>query len=116
MEQGNAKLDLLREEILSGKLNRLEEKDIEAFRIVLRKTGHPLEAELIAELQIAVDLFRPSFDEERGHDFAGNVRRLWSLLYGRKIDPRKEIIQPALAKRQRDYGQNSPDYKRDLLS
>src|SRR6185295_7064354 len=90
-------------DILIAKLNRLEEKDLEAFHVVKKKTGHPTEAELIEELQMAVDLFRPSFDEEQGHDLGNNTRRLWPLLYGREIDPRKEIIAPALAKRREGY-------------
>src|SRR6185295_16850388 len=90
-------------DILIAKLNRLEEKDVEAFRVVKKRTGHPTETELIEELQMAVDLFRPSFDEEQGHDLGNNTRRLWPLLYGREIDPRKEIIAPALAKRREGY-------------
>ena len=84
-------------DILIAKLNRLDEKDLLAFRTVIAKTGHPTEADMIHELQLAVDLFRPSFDEEQGHDMANNCRRLWPLIYGREIDPRKEIIAPALA-------------------
>src|SRR5258706_12938472 len=84
-------------DILIAKLNRLDDKDLRAFRAVLAKTGHPTEAELISELQMAVDLFRPSFDEEQGHDLANNCRRLWPLIYGREIDPRQEIIVPAIA-------------------
>ena len=80
-----------------AKLNRLDDKDVRAFEVVLAKTGHPTEAELIRELQLAVDLFRPSFDEEQGHDMANNCRRLWPLIFGREIDPRAEIIAPALA-------------------
>ena len=101
-------------DILIAKLNRLEEKDLEAFRVVKKKTGHPTEAELIAELQMAVDLFRPSFDEEQGHDLVNNCRRLWPLLYGREIDPSKEIISPALAKRREGYGEPTRDYKQEL--
>ena len=101
-------------DILIAKLNRLEEKDLEAFRVVRRKTGHPTEVELIQELQMAVDLFRPSFDEEQGHDIANNCRRLWPLIYGREIDPRQEIIAPALQKRREGYGEPTRDYKHEL--
>ena len=101
-------------DILIAKLNRLEEKDLLAFRTVLSKTGHPTEAELIHELQMAVDLFRPSFDEEQGHDMANNCRRLWPLIYGREMDPRKEIIAPALKIRREGYGEPARDYKQEL--
>ena len=101
-------------DILIAKLHRLEEKDLLAFRVVLAKTGHPTEAELIRELQLAVDLFRPSFDEEQGQDLANNCRRLWPLLFGRDIDPRADIIAPALAERRRGYGEPTRDYKQEL--
>jgi len=101
-------------DILIAKLNRLEEKDLLAFRTVLSKTGHPTEAELIHELQLAVDLFRPSFDEEQGHDMANNCRRLWPLIYGREMDPRAEIIAPALKIRREGYGEPVRDYKQEL--
>ena len=101
-------------DILIAKLNRLDAKDVEAFRVVLRKTGHPTEAELIHELQMAVDLLRPSFDEEQGHDLADNCRRLWPMIYGREIDPRVEIIAPALQKRREGYGEPTRDYKQEL--
>jgi hypothetical protein len=101
-------------DILIAKLTRLDEKDLRAFQIVRAKTGHPIEAELIEELQMAVDLFRPSFDEEQGLDLAENCRRLWPILYAREIDPRKEIIAPALAKRKAGYGNTNRDYKQEL--
>jgi hypothetical protein len=101
-------------DILIAKLNRLDEKDLRAFRTVLSKTGHPTEAELIHELQLAVDLFRPSFDEEQGHDMANNCRRLWPLIYGREMDPRAEIIAPALKIRREGYGEPVRDYKQEL--
>ncbi len=101
-------------DILIAKLHRLEEKDLLAFRVVVAKTGHPTEAELIRELQLAVDLFRPSFDEEQWHDLANNCIRLWPLLFGREIDPRTEIIAPALAERRRGYGEPTRDYKQEL--
>lgn len=102
-------------DILIAKLNRLEEKDLEAFRVVIRKTGHPTEAEMIHELQMAVDLFRPSFDEENASDLVNNTRRLWPLIFGREIDPRAEIIAPALAIRRAGYGLPTRDYKKELL-
>jgi hypothetical protein len=101
-------------DILIAKLNRLDDKDVRAFRAVRAKTGHPTEAELIKELQLAVDLFRPSFDEEQGHDLANNCRRLWPLIFGREVDPRAEIIAPALAIRKAGYGEPTRDYKQEL--
>jgi hypothetical protein len=101
-------------DILIAKLNRLEEKDLLAFRVVMAKTGHPTERELIRELQLAVDLFRPSFDEEQGHDLVNNCKRLWPLIFGREIDPRAEIIAPALEERRRGYGEPTRDYKNEL--
>ena len=101
-------------DILIAKLNRLDDKDVRAFEVVRAKTGHPTEAELIKELQLAVDLFRPSFDEEPGHDIANNCRRLWPLIFGREIDPRAEIIAPALAIRKAGYGEPTRDYKQEL--
>jgi len=101
-------------DILIAKLNRLDEKDLEAFRVVIRKTGHPTQEELIHELQMAVDLFRPSFDEEQGQDMANNCRRLWPIIFKREIDPRREIIAPALKKRREGYGEPTRDYKQEL--
>jgi len=101
-------------DILIAKLNRLEEKDLEAFRVVLRKTGHPTEEELIRELQFAVDLFRPGFDEENAADMTNNTHRLWPRLYGRAIDVRTEIISPALETRRKGYGLPTRDYKQEL--
>ena len=101
-------------DILIAKLNRLDEKDVRAFEVVRAKTGHPTEAEFISEMQFAVDLFRPSFDEEQGHDMANNCRRLWPLIFGREIDPRAEIIAPALAIRKAGYGEPTRDYKQEL--
>ena len=101
-------------DILIAKLNRLDDKDVRAFEVVRAKTSHPTEAELIKELQLAVDLFRPSFDEEQGHDVANNCRRLWPLIFGREIDPRAEIIAPALAIRKAGYGEPTRDYKQEL--
>jgi len=101
-------------DILIAKLNRLDEKDLLAYRTVIARTGHPTEAEMIHELQLAVDLFRPSFDEEQGHDIANNCRRLWPLIFGREIDPRTEIIAPALQKRREGYHEPKRNYTQEL--
>jgi len=101
-------------DILIAKLNRLDEKDVRAFEVVIAKTGHPTEAEMIYELQMAVDLFRPSFDEENSSELVNNCRRLWPLVFGREIDPRKEIIAPALEIRRKGYDAPRQDYKQLL--
>jgi hypothetical protein len=102
-------------DILIAKLNRLDEKDVRAFQVVIAKTGHPTEAELIHELQEAVDLFRPSFDEEQGQDMANNCRRLWKILWNNPdFDPRTAIIAPALERRRKGYGEPARDYKSEL--
>lgn len=101
-------------DILIAKLNRLDEKDLRAFEAVIKKTGHPTSEEFIRELQFAVDLFRPGFDEEQGHDMASNCRRLWPLIFGREIDPHAEIIAPALKIRREGYGEPTRDYKQEL--
>jgi hypothetical protein len=101
-------------DILIAKLSRLDEKDVDAFRAVIKKTGHPTEQELVHELKLAIDLFRPGFNEEVASDIAGNCRRLWPLIFGREIDPQGEIVAPALAQLRRGYGNNGPDHKQRL--
>lgn len=98
-------------DILVSKIGRLEEKDLEAFRLVIRKTGHPTAAEFSTHLQMAVDLFRPNFDEERGSDYATQTRILWREIFDGDIDPRTEIIRPALARRQAQYDADAGDPK-----
>ena len=101
-------------DILIGKLDRLDEKDLLAFRRVIQLTGHPAAAEFKHELQNAVDLFRPSFDEESPNRYPDNTRRLWREVFGRAIDINTEIIAPALARRRAGYGEPAPNYKRVL--
>lgn len=101
-------------DILIGKLDRLDEKDLKAFQMVIKLTGHPTAAEFKYELQNAVDLLRPSFDEESPNRYPDNTRRLWRELWQSEIDLRREIITPALARRQQGYGEPPPDYKRAL--
>ena len=101
-------------DILIGKLNRLEAKDLKAFQRTHQLTGHPDAEELKRELQNAVDLFRPAFDEDAPNRYPENTRRLWQELYGKDIDVRAEIIEPAIARRKQGYGETPPDYKRAL--
>ncbi len=103
-------------DILIAKLHRLAEKDLQAFRLVIKRTGHPTEAELRRELQFAVDLFRPNFDEENVGDITANTRVLWQELWGKDIDVRKEIIRPALEARRDGYDMPEADYRAELRS
>ena len=103
-------------DILIGKLDRLEAKDLLAFRRVRELTGHPTAEELQRELQNAVDLFRPGFDEASPNRYPENTRQLWRELFGREIDIRRDIIEPALIRRKLGYGEPPPDYKQALGS
>lgn len=96
-------------DILVSKIGRLEEKDLEAFRLVIRKTGHPAAAEFARHLQLAVDLFRPNFDEENAADYTMQTRVLWREIFQADIDVRAEIIRPALARRQAQYDADAGD-------
>ena len=103
-------------DILIAKMHRMAEKDIEAFRLVIARTGHPTEEELKSELQNAVDLYRPNFDEEACSDITNGTRVLWRELWKKEIDVRREIIAPALARRRAGCELDVParDYKADL--
>jgi len=101
-------------DILIGKLNRLDSKDENAFERIRQLTGHPTSAELKLELQHAVDLFRPAFDEDSPNRYPENTRRLWREVFNEEIDVRREIIEPAIARRKQGYGEEPPDYKRAL--
>jgi hypothetical protein len=98
-------------DILIGKLDRLEPKDMTAFERVIQLTGHPTAEELQRELQNAVDLFRPSFEEDAPNRYPENTVRLWRELFHREIDVRRDIIAPGLARRRQGYGETPPDYK-----
>ena len=101
-------------DILIGKLNRLEAKDLKAFERVIQLSGHPTANELRLELQTAVDLYRPAFDEDSPNPYAENTCRLWREIFHAEIDIRTEIIEPAIARRNQGYGEPPPDYKRAL--
>ena len=91
-------------DILVSKIKRLDEKDLQAFRMVRAKTGHPTEDELVTALRRVVDLYRPSFDEEVGSDPRHNTVMLWRELFQKPINVAQQIIAPALEERRRNYG------------
>lgn len=103
-------------DILIAKLHRYEEKDRRAFELVIERTGHPTEQEMLTELQYSVDLYRPNFDEEVTGDITTKTRLMWRDIYGRDIEVRKEIIAPALERRRQGYQDDLPreDYKAEL--
>src|SRR6266508_1322373 len=81
-----------------------------AFQITVFGSA-PLQIAIDSSLLSAVvDLFS---DDEQGPDMANNCRRLWPLHFGREIDPRAEIIAPALQKRREGYGEPTRDYKQE---
>jgi len=109
---GNAKVTIPHPvDILIGKLDRLEAKDVKAFERVIELTGHPTAEEFKIELQNAVDLFRPAFDEDSPNRYPENTRRLWRDVFHAEIDVRRAIIEPAIARRRQGYGEPPPDYK-----
>jgi hypothetical protein len=101
-------------DILIGKLDRLDAKDLKAFKRVIQLTGHPTAAEFKRELQNAADLFRPAFDEDSPNRYPENTRRLWREIFHGKIDVRRDIIEPAIVRRRQGYGELPPDYKSTL--
>lgn len=103
-------------DILIAKLHRYEEKDRRAFELVIERTGHPTEHELLTELQYSVDLYRPNFDEEVAGDITTNTDLMWQDIFGRAIDVRREIIAPELERRRQGYLDDMPrqDYKAEL--
>lgn len=104
-------------DVLVSKLQRLEEKDLTAFRLVIDKTGHPTAAEFEQHLQLAVDLFRPKFDEESARgDMLMNTKILWQTIWGEDIDVRERIIRPALKRVEAEYPSADPALKTALAN
>jgi len=115
VQRGNVTLTIPHPlDILIGKLDRLDAKDLKAFERTRQLTGHPTAAELQRELQNAVDLFRPEFEEDSPNRYPENTQRLWREIFGGEIDIQRDIIEPAGARRRRGYGESPPDYKRML--
>ena len=115
VQRGNVRLTLPHPlDILIGKLHRLEDKDLKAFERVRQLTGHPTPDEFRNELQNAVDLFRPAFDDDTPNRFPENVRTLWREIFHADIDVRRDIVAPAIARREQGYGETPPDYKKSL--
>ncbi|MDB6022361.1 MAG: hypothetical protein JWQ04_2218 [Pedosphaera sp.] len=102
-------------DILVSKLQRLEDKDLQAFQLVIVRTGHPTEEEFARHLQDAVDLYRPKFDEESARgDMLLNTRLLWQTLWQKEIDVRAQIIRPALERQRHDYEDGDASLKTRL--
>jgi len=115
VQRGNVTLTIPHPmDILIGKLDRLDAKDLKAFERTVQLTGHPTADEFKLELQNAVDLFRPAFDENSPNRYPENTRRLWREIFHTEIDVRDDIIEPAIARRKQGYGEPPPDYKKVL--
>ena len=109
-------------DILFSKLRRAEIKDIEAFRLIIERTGHPTEAEFI---QLCTENYRdfeprlraaPSHLPEvvPSHDLRSNTVRLWQAIWGRPIDIDREISRPALQQLQADWVDYDPSLADEL--
>jgi hypothetical protein len=109
-------------DILFSKLRRAETKDIEAFRVVIERTGRPAEAEFI---QLCIENYRdfeprlrnsPSHLPEvvPSHDLRSNTLRLWQAIWGRPIDIDREITRPALQQLQADWADYDPSLAGEL--
>jgi len=101
-------------DILVSKISRLEEKDLNAFRLVRAKTGHPSEEELVVALRRVVDIYRPSFDEESRGNPRLNTQIVWRELFNKAIDVNGNIIGPALAERRKAYGDEPYGFREAL--
>ncbi|MFZ0504392.1 MAG: DUF6036 family nucleotidyltransferase [Chthoniobacterales bacterium] len=109
-------------DILFSKLRRTEPKDIEAFRLVIERTGHPTEEEFI---QLCIENYRdfePRLKTTPGHlpsvipssDLRSNTVRLWKAVWNRSIKIDREIREPAVQRLEGDWDDYDPSLKREL--
>jgi hypothetical protein len=109
-------------DILFSKLRRAEPKDIEAFRLVIERTGHPTEGEFI---QLCIENYRdfePRLKTTPSHlpsvvpssDLRSNTVRLWKAVWNRSIKIDREIREPAVQRLEGDWGDYDPSLKREL--
>jgi hypothetical protein len=101
-------------DILIGKLDRLDAKDLKVFERTVRLAGHPTAEEFKHELQNVVDLFRHAFDGDSPIRYPENTRKLWRKIFHVEIDVRLDIIEPAIAQRRQGCGESPPDYTNSL--
>jgi hypothetical protein len=115
VQRGNVTLTIPHPlDILIAKLHRLDAKDLKAFERVIELTGHPTAEEFKLELEYAVDLFRPAFNDDSPNRFPENTRRLWREIFHADIQVRRDIIEPAISRRNQGFGETPPDYKTHL--
>jgi hypothetical protein len=109
-------------DILFSKLRRAEPKDIEAFRAVIERTGHPTDFEFI---QLCIENYRdfearlttaPSHlpNVVPSQDLRTTTVRLWKAVWGRSIDIDREITQPALQRLQAGWADYDASLKDEL--
>jgi hypothetical protein len=82
-------------DILLGKLRRMEEKDFLAFELVVGRTGHPTQEEMIRELRDSYDQFYLQMDRRKSALWE-NTEKLWPRIYGRQINVSTEITGPVI--------------------
>jgi hypothetical protein len=103
-------------DVLFSKLRRSEEKDLEAFRQVIERTGHPTEIEFN---QLCIENYRdfePRLETAPSHlpnvvpssDLRSNTVRLWQAVWKRPIDIDREIRAVAVQRLEGDWGDYDP--------
>jgi hypothetical protein len=109
-------------DVLFSKLRRAEEKDIEAFRLVVERTGHPAQVEFIHLCKENYRDFEPRRRSAQGHlpdviqshDLRDNTLRVWRAIWGRPINIDREIVQAALEQVQGEWVDYDPSLAREL--